>query len=296
MGTISAVMRALDAESGRPRRLLYAGDAYFELLSLLPLLENLLPNRDDDELFDGDIFYLDSVTTEDHFPLLQKSLEKLHLILFDTTCYEIGSPLIERVIARAAEERVPLQMMRSHLKLDCLATEYARQGSAVFWLPPKPSPKLVERVRKLRHRLLEELARTGAMPYPTMLWPLGSDAEFRRLTRERHLRMMAAQRRAGRALLSAWSRVRVTEPHHGCFLLLAAPATSQTQAARDRVQLAERLCAAGIEAHPAASFGYDFVSLTGLPFGKLRLAISDLPDELVDRLVEIFVDYWHMYI
>jgi hypothetical protein len=294
MGTITALLRALDFGSGRPRRLLYPEDVYFEVRAVLPLLNNLLPNTDDDAFLDGDVFLLDSVTAEDHFPLLQKPLQPLHLVLFDTTCYDAGSALIDRVIARCCDERVPLVLLRSHLKLDCMGTEYARLGSAVFWLPPKPSPSLVARLRILHNHFFDELRRAGATALPTALWPLAGDAEFRRLNSERNRGMVAAQLRAGAALSSRLPRMRITTPHHGCFLMFEPPRNREHQLIADRAQLVARLRAAGIPAVFAPSFGYDIVAMTLLQ-QKIRVAIPDLPDEAVDRLVDVVAGYWHMY-
>jgi hypothetical protein len=298
-GMVTATLRALSDLLDRPRRLLFHNDGYFETRGVLPLLDKLLPNQDDDAFLDGDIFYLDSITVEDRFSLLERqSLKPLWLLLFDTTCYEIGSPLIDRVIARCAGERVPLLLLRSHLKLDFLATEYARLGSVCFWMPPRPPPSLVAQLKELKGGILNEQARAGSMVLPASLFPLSADPEFRALNAARYARIVAANRRAAAGLAQALSRVQVTLPHHGCFLFLETPNRRESRVVEDRDQLAARLSAAGIDACAAPSFGYDVVSFGILASGasvRLRVGISDLPDEDVDRLVQIVANYWHMY-
>src|SRR5207302_2709710 len=171
----------------------------------------------------------------------------------------------------------------------------ARLGSAVLWMPPRPPPSLVARLVKLRDGILAELARAGAMPLPTSLWPLHGDADFAALNAARNRQMAAAQTRAGAALSSRLPRLQVTVPHHRCFLFLQPPLNRERRLLADRQELVARLRAAGIEAGFAPSFGYDIVGMAIAPSGagyRLRVAIPDLPDEDVDRLVEGAAAYW----
>jgi hypothetical protein len=291
MGTITAALRALDAWVPSPRRLLYPRDAYFETKNVLPRLEQLLPNDDDDELRLGDFFYLDSVTAEDRFRLLERGpIHALQMLLFDTTCYDAGSPLIARVVDKCVAFRVPLLLLRSHLKLDVLATEHARLGSAVLWLPPRPSRVHIKLARALRRQMIEELSLAGAMPQPTAFWPLAADARARSLNQRRNQRMVEAQARAGELFAARLPALELVRPHHGCFLTLRPqPSTEQAVLAQMRA-LTEEWSAAGLEARVAPSFGYDLIGVTVLNLAggaRLRIAVPDLPDEDIDRLVEI---------
>jgi hypothetical protein len=288
MGVISASLRAIDGWLKSPRRLLVPPDLYFETRKLLPRLQQLLPSGLEDELNVGDLYYLDSVTDADHFSdFARRPIELLQLVLFDTTCYDAGSPRIARAIERCAEARVPLLLLRSHMKLDQLGCEHARLGSAVLWLPPRPSRTLVKLARALRLAIFEELTLAGAMATPASFWPL-EGAKLRELTARRVERMVAAQKRAAAGLRERG--VEIVEPHHGCFLWLF-PRTRPLFAAHElRRDLVSRLRAAGIDAATASSFGYDFTALTSLalPAGPaIRIAIADLPDVEVDRIVEI---------
>ena len=291
MGTITAALRALDAWVPSPRRLLYPRDAYFETRNVLPRLEQLLPNDDDDELRLGDFFYLDSVTTGDRFPLLERGpIHALQMLIFDTTCYDAGSPLIARVVDKCLAHRVPLLLLRSHLKLDVLATEYARLGSAVLWLPPRPSRVHIKLARALRRQMIEELSLAGAMPHPSAFWPLATDPRARALNQRRNQRMAEAQARAAQLLGARLPSLELTRPHHGCFFtVLPRPSTEQAVHAQMRALVAE-LSAAGVEARVAPSFGYDLTGVTVLNLAggaRLRIAVPDLADEDLDRLVEI---------
>lgn len=293
MGVITGTLRAIDAWLPGARRLLVPPTLYFETRNLLPRLNRLLPQLDDDELRLGDIYYLDSVTNDDRFPLLERGkLHPIQLMVFDTTCYDAASPLIARVVERCRAERVPLFLLRSHMKLDLLGTEYARLGSAVLWLPPRPSPVLVKMAKKLRRALNDELALAGAMPTPLSFWPVARDARLRSLTARRNARMVEAQARATDALRPLAEEL--TAPHHGCFFMVPTRRRHSAQP-RQMSEVAARLNAGGIEARTAASFGYDLVGVTvlNLPGAPvLRISLPDLPDVEVDRAVELLADYF----
>lgn len=290
MGVITATLRTLHDTLRAPRRILFADDAYFETRKLLSRLERFLPNADDDALLPGDFFYLDSVTDADHFPRLaaHASLAALQLVLFDTTCYDVGSPLIDRVVARCRAENVPLLCLRSHLKIDCLATEYARLGSAALLLPPRPSRTLVAFAQTLRFGIFYELATAGAMANPTAFLPFAQDPSFRALNARRNARMVEATAYLDERL-SARLGTQVIVPHHGCYLILRRSNPTEHRAADLLATLVTKLSAAGLEARPAPSFGYDLVGLTLLRRqGMLvRIAVPDLPDDDLDRLAEI---------
>jgi hypothetical protein len=297
MGVITAALRVLDARLERPRRFLLSQEAYFETHKVTLGFRQLLVNDDDDRFLPGDHFYLDSVTSQDRFPLLiGQPLAPLELVLFDTTCYDRASPLIDRVVARCRAEGVPLLLLRSHLKLDCLATEYARLGSAVLLLPPRPTPAVVALARTLRSDLRDELALAGAMPTPAAFWPLAADPRARRLDAARIARMVAAQARAAAALEGGLRRVRLEAPHHGCFLLIKPFPVRRHAWRRALAELAAHLRAGGIEAGYLPSFGYDVAAVTcfeEVTGGTLRLAVPDLPDDAVDCLaarVAAFLD------
>jgi hypothetical protein len=295
-GTITAALRTLDDEMERPRRLLHPRDCYFETRGVMPLLDRLLPNDDDDHFMDGDLFLFDSITVEDHFPFLQKSLKPLSLILSDTTAYPPDSPLLQRLITRASEERVPLLLLRSHLKLDCLATEYARLGSAVFWMPEKPPLEMVARLRGLRDKLYAELVRAGAMALPTSLWPLHEDPEFHTLNSAWNRSRVAAQARVGAALSGVLPHVKVRAPHHGCFVLFDPRPRGRCR--RDLEGLLARFNEAGLPARNIPSFGFDIVALCVIPLetgDHLRISVPDLPDEDLEQLIEILRRYWQEY-
>src|ERR1700759_1872860 len=76
------------------------------------------------------ILLLDSCAPADAFKVaLRVASRTPDLLVFDTTCFSIGSARIRRVLRWARKWGIPVVMVRSHNKLDSLGAEYGRVGA-----------------------------------------------------------------------------------------------------------------------------------------------------------------------
>jgi hypothetical protein len=282
MAAVSAALMGLDAIAAPGQKALFAVDAYFE--TLLFAARHLRTLRlSHDAPADANIVHLDSISCD--APVLPDGAA---WVLLDTTCWDEGSPRVAALVEACVAARTPLLLVRSHLKLDCLGSEYARLGSLAVVLPPRPETATVRAVRRLRARAIEWLALTGGGLEPHARWPLADDPEARALNAARNEAIFAAHARAAAQLVGACSPTGVTAPHHRCFLILRPVLDGKWQVAQYLAELRAALADAGVDARAAPSFGYDFTALTQLdaPRGPsaIRLALGDLPDDEVDRL------------
>jgi hypothetical protein len=91
------------------------------------------------ECFTDNVFrllWLD--TSSAHFDRFCDDLDsvwRFDAIVIDTTCALRTDPVLNQICSAILKRRLPLFLVRSHLKLDFLGCEYGRLGSAVIFLP-----------------------------------------------------------------------------------------------------------------------------------------------------------------
>lgn len=291
MAAVSAALLAFEhlaaAGGDDDARLHIAGDAYFETRQLAA---SYLPRLTAGGAARATLLYLDSIAARDPGARLDSAPAGLRAVLFDTTCYDAASPRIARVVAACQRRRCLLVLVRSHLKLDCLGSEYFRLGSLSVLLPPRPAPAQVAQAKRLRGTALDLLAKTGGLLLPWALPPFALDPEFVALNRARNLRLARANRVAARLLGRAAAPHRVDEPHHGCFFVVRPLVDTRVEVAAAAVALVAALRDAGLAAQPAPSFGYDFIAVQPLhdPRARasaLRVALPDLCDDDLRRAI-----------
>jgi hypothetical protein len=307
MAAVTAALGALDHVLPRGTPLLLPLRAYFETLAFAAQhLGRLVPTpRGKGTPWEGSVLLLDSITPEDEPSALTQPLGPLAAIVFDTTCYDTASPRIAGVVARAVAEGVPLILVRSHLKLDCLGTEYGRLGSIVLVLPRPAAPAALRFARALRRGVIETLALHGATFTPQHIFPAAHEPTLREkfwpLNRRRNQRIVASNARAGAALSARAheeSATRIRRHHHDLFFVVEPLSDGAAQVGQFAEELRAALVGAGVHAILAPSFGYDFVALSHLRGGNsyyhtsaLRIALPDASTEAIDRFIAVAGDW-----
>ncbi len=301
MGAISATLLAL-ARHRPGLRLLALRGSYFETRHLLDEFLPALPLT----LVDGPkalratltsadepaALWLDSYVAPNWHRLDRLDLPRApYLLLVDSTCWSRRSRRTEALANWALRRRVPLVLLRSHLKLDSLGMEYGRLGSAVFL--GFPDDILADTCR--------DVARTlGVGALPLLLPPFQGDARFQELSDQRLARLQENCRwlvaRLRRSLPS-----RIGAYHHGLFLTLDPNAGQQAPPDIDSMtdlaeDLARHLRSRGLPAGHSGSFGFDFLAVDEYieAMGErpvIRLALADLPGEAMERLYGAVLDW-----
>ncbi len=121
------------------------------------------------------------------------------LVVFDTTCFSHGSRRIVQVVDWARRAQLPIALVRSHAKLDCLGIEYGRLGSIQYvgdeqdgrhaWLKP-----LVAETH-------EAIRLFGAAALPSHFPPFAGHDAYRICTARRTAAILRNTRRAARRLV-----------------------------------------------------------------------------------------------
>jgi len=246
------------------------------------------------------VLLIDSITADDASDFIADLVAtRPTLILFDTTCYELGADEIDRVLVAGLAVGAPIVLLRSHVKLDSLGTEYGRLGSATFVRPGSIHGESKELFANLVGVYRDVLCRIGTRPVHTHLIPFLHDAEFSRLNKLRLQRLgenTLALTESLRLRLDG-ERFRIGCFHHQKYLTLEPPTIETRDSLLRRIgALASRARDYGVPIRRADSFGFDFVALTDFVDLKrdrhvLRVALADLPEPVIERVSDVLVEW-----
>jgi len=243
------------------------------------------------------ILLLDSSAPASAFAAGLRSLDaKPDLLIFDTTCFAIGSGRIRQVLRRAGGLGVPVVMVRSHTKLDSLGAEYGRLGSVAFvdWAKT-PGSRLPEIPAETRNavRLL------GGAALPAHFPPYVGAPLYRALTGKRIAAMLRNSRRASRHFAAVLPAL-AAELHyvHGLYVTLSRQQPlDEARARQAAAEMSRDLAKAGLPIQHAGSFGFDFAATEWFHHSttnrySVRIAVPDLPTAIWDDLVAAIVQWW----
>jgi hypothetical protein len=246
------------------------------------------------------ILLLDSSVAAGFFGFLRIPVHEIDLVIFDTTCYWRSSARIQRVANWTVQSKLPLALVRSHAKLDCLGVEYGRLGSVVVAVPPKgiPSPRS-DWTTDLTAETRNSVRLFGAAPIPASFPPFAGTRQFEHCSVARVAAIIRNNRRMAQALSAKLGSTQtVAEFQHGLYLTLMPNAELSIESAR---KLAAALCgdlvSTAVPVSHAGSFGFDFVAIEWFadPLSRrnvLRVAASDVPFHCIDRVAEGIARWW----
>jgi hypothetical protein len=228
-----------------------------------------------------------------------RATRRFDLVVFDSTCAWRGSRRVQHVIEWARSTRVPLVLVRSHLKLDSLGIEYARLGSIVAAMRPVPS-----RSAPWTGNVWEQLQRmvrlTGAAAVPSHLAPFAQGPEYEACCRRRTAALMRSTRLLTRALRRAFPDTIATYQHSLYLTLDAGPGLGVDDAIGLADDMAGALASRGLPVRHAGSFGFDFVAIDRFPHpddghNLIRVAGADLPLQIMERVAGDLAAWWSIH-
>lgn len=241
------------------------------------------------------VLMVDSASQSGVFGRLARSSRDVALLVVDTTCYDQGSGRIRRIVRWARRRNVPLVLLRSHAKLDCLGIEFGRMGSIVLaWHRDEAMAWMRDLVAEVRNaiRLI------GAAPIPAHFPPFAGTDEYLACTAGRTASMMRNVRRMQRTLRATPLGAALTPYQHGLYFTLSPRGTLRIRDTRRAVNaLAESLAAEGLPVRHAGSFGFDFVAVEWFPDpvthrNVIRVAPGDIPPSVALRVADGLVRWF----
>ena len=246
------------------------------------------------------IALIDSSVRAGFFDFAKMPTDDIDLVIFDTTCFARSSACVVRVVDWAVRAKLPLALVRSHAKLDCLGIEYGRLGSVVI-------AAALQGILSGRRKWLTGLVRAtseatrllGAAPIPANFPPFAAGPAFERCTTDRIATIIRNNRRMARSVSARLDTASaVASFQHGLYFTLQPAGNPSVE---DATGLAGSLCreleAQALPVAHAGSFAFDFVAIDRFADSwsrrnVIRVAASDLPVSVVDRVAEGIVEAW----
>lgn len=242
------------------------------------------------------VLWIDSCVPSGLDDFLSLPADAFDLVVFDTTCLGHGSRRIARVVDWVQKAQLPIALVRSHAKLDCLGIEYGRLGSIRYmW---DKGDRAHAWVRQLVAETHEAIRLFGAAALPSHFPPFAGTAAYHACTARRTAAMLRNTRRAARRLIRAYGNDFVRTFQHNLYLTLAPPAPRSAAAVwRAANELCCSLARQDLPVKHAGSFGFDFTALDVFtdPLSErpvLRIVPGDLPPETIDQIVDAITESW----
>jgi hypothetical protein len=178
---------------------------------ILPLEAARSPRRSTTSV--ARIVLLDSSVAAAFFGPLRMPVHDIDLVIFDTTCYWLSSARIQRVTNWAVQSKLPLALVRSHTKLDCLGVEYGRLGSVVVAVSRKEiPPRRLDWTGDLAAETRNSVRLLGMAPVPASFPPFAGTRQFEHCSVARVAAIIRNNRRLAQVLSAKLGRSSTSTP------------------------------------------------------------------------------------
>lgn len=212
----------------------------------------------------GKVLLLDSSTLESGF---EPAWARFECVIIDTTCWSLGSKSLDGLVHRLLKAGCDVILARSHIKLDCLGTEWNRLGSLLFI-----TRQSQEKVGQFRALFVKRSNPFGARAEIRQVYPFLHSKAFHRLNERWVAGLKASNKAIATAVVKTWeqkwqqapgSRLALVQQFtHDLFLWISVYETDGRQHDLRAARLVEQLEQAGLPARKIASYPWDFFSLT----------------------------------
>jgi len=219
----------------------------------------------------------------------------LSIVIIDTTCYPLQSHKIQNFVEIALQKNVLVVLVRSHEKLDFMAMEYSRLGSANFIYNNTLPDPTKRKISTLIEGFKQTMALLGLNFSLTSIPPFLTNKEFHEINATRIQR--SAQNNLEIAIklnaeITGKTPFSVKRSAHNLFFCINFNnffSDKKLFALEDN--LVKILSKNNIPTREVASFAFDFIAIIDFALPNedklLRFSIPDFPSENIAKCVSI---------
>jgi hypothetical protein len=246
------------------------------------------------------ILFIDSSTQWDK-PFTVKDYA---CFIVDTTCWSLSDPTLTELLKRLRRFGADVILARSHIKLDCLGTEWGRLGSVLFLTSQNE-----ERTHTFRQFFVERSNPFGGRTEAKNVYPFLKSKEFLKLSAQWVSCLKAANAFVGvklkafstehRKKLNGLSEIRLFP--HNLFVWIVAKDSRYEINYERLLRLRVQLKTSGVPSLDIASYPWDFVALTAFErvvqgakaetTGVIRISIPDVPSSIQKNILRV-LKHW----
>lgn len=303
-GAISVLFDALRMIWGN-FRIVLNDTAYWETLDYMRTFGFAPANRATGSAHS--VFYLDSSTEEPtDVETLARKIKSADLFAIDSTCYLLSAGKLAELVSLATKLGKPCVLLRSHMKLDCMGTEYGRLGSFVLAYDGNLPRKKREFCRRLADEFTHLSKLYGTFASLSQVYPFLSSSSFHAVNDRRICLVQQNTRHTAmelkRHLLATGSKLSLRSFEHNLFFWITMKQSlNAKKTERILNRLGSLMTTAKLPYRFVASYPWDFIGVTYFAPGQfgakgrescaIRLSIPDFDAAMAAKAKDTLI-HW----
>lgn len=307
MSSISAFLIAMSRALNSTVDFFSVTDAYFECLHFVKNYidrANLLVFDNYSSLQEG--IRVASAPAVIHFDSISKSTlnfstlannNTVKLVIFDTTCLLRTDKILTDLTEYFNRKGVPVVLIRSHLKLDCLGTEVSKVGSIVISQPEKIDDKVSRFLWTIGRLIPDVIKLCGMAPSLEDFLCTKNQEELLKLCALRgKITKINCEFMSERFSKSLNRKYEIKKFPHGMFFGIHNENWTDDIKVKNIIKSMISNKSNTLNIFHSTSFGFDFVAISDVwdvESGKfsMRVSISDEPRAIVEEICDYVIDF-----
>lgn len=239
----------------------------------------------------GKVLYIDSTSFIDIKPLLKDNdLSDYGAFIFDTTDYleDDSLPIIKKLL----KYNKPIYLVRSHIKLDMLGSEWNKLGSICVINSKNISKASKQLSKKIKQEIYTILSIIGGFAYPENMPLIWNDSKFKMVNKRRIEIIRKNSQYLYDKLLEVFDKKEICYPYHKMFVLLRINHKLNFEEVDAEIDKYIKKSKYKGLINFSDSFGLDYYALCNYwetmedKYPDIRIVVPDYPEEINKIIVD----------